>query len=278
MSCDTGTEASNAATFNHRSGNPVNGDPINGHPVNGEPINGRTAARRNARHPTHRRPATISSGTGAGAGDGPSAMPHATNTRRPEGHTQRPEGHTQRHAGRNRGPHLSTPTMDDLTDLHTLFADPRTWWNTPNHRHNDIVQTRALLERWMDDWEQYGIGYWVMRDNRSGRFLGAGGIRRTGDILSMRYYIPPRLWHRGYGSYLAASAQEVAALYDAALPIFLASLARNHASCMIADKLGFVVVRRDVDFTADAASRRIYADRPVSLHDLTDYLNIRERI
>lgn len=246
MSCDTGSEASDTTTFNHRSG---------------DSADERHSTRRAVHRSTHRRPTTVNGGT--------NATPHATNTRRPE-------GHTQRHTGRKRGPHLSAPTMDDLADLHALFADPRTWWNAPNHRHTSLDQTRALLEYWLDDWAHQGIGYWVMRDNPTGRFLGAGGIRRTGDILSMRYYIPPRLWHRGYGSYLAASAQKVAASYDAALPIFLASLARNYASCLIADKLGFVVVRRDVDFTADAASRRIYADRAVMPGDIAAYLNMRE--
>jgi len=167
--------------------------------------------------------------------------------------------------------------MDDLDDLHTLFADPRTWWNAPNHRHTGIGQTRTMLSQWIDDWKRHGIGYWVMRD-RQGRFLGTGGIRQTGDSLTMRYYIPPHLWNHRYGSYLAASGRQVATQYNASLPIFLTSLARNHASCMIADKLGFVVVRRDVDLTADAASRRIYADRAVRQQDIADYLRTRETI
>lgn len=282
MPCDTGSDASNAITFNQHIATPVQGRSTAGRrhvikdtattaPSPGAPIHivsiPQVAVRQDIRSGdfyTTDEPATD-----------PSADDEAVivKPRRP----RRKHTGARRRGHRGPAPHLSKPTMDDLDDLHTLFADPRIWWNMPNHRHTSIDQTQTMLEHWIHDWQRHGIGYWVMRDH-SGHFLGTGGIRRAGDILNMRYYIPPRLWHLRYGSYLAASGQKIAAQYDAALPIFLAALARNYASCMIADKLGFVVVRRDVDFTADAASRRIYADRAVRQQDIDNYLSLRETV
>lgn len=176
----------------------------------------------------------------------------------------------------NNGPHLTQPTMDDLDDLHALFADPRTWWNCPNHRHTSVAQTQAMLEQWVTDWQQHHIGYWILRDDR-GRFLGTGGVRRCGDAMDMRYAVPPHLWHRKYGSYLASNGIEAAKLYNPTIPVFVTSLARNITSCLIAEHLGFVVVRRDFDLTADAASRRIYANRAVYQQDIDDYMRLSRR-
>lgn len=283
MPCDTGSDASNAITFNQHIATPVQGRSTaeRRHVIKDTDTDATSPAT-----PSHVAPIPrivvrqdirrSDSYTTDERTTDPSTDDEAVivKPRRPR---RKRAGARRRRDRRGPAPHLSRPTMDDLDDLHTLFADPRIWWNMPNHRHTSIGQTRTMLERWIRDWQHHGIGYWVMRDH-SGHFLGTGGIRRAGDILNMRYYIPPRLWHLRYGSYLAASGQKIAAQYDAALPIFLAALARNHASCMIADKLGFVVVRRDVDFTADAASRRIYADRAVRQQDIDNYLSLRETV
>lgn len=177
----------------------------------------------------------------------------------------------RRRAKRGPQPHLARPSSDDLEDLHHLFADPRTWWNTPNHRHTSIGQTQAMLERWQAQWDRDGIGFWVARD-ASGGFLGAGGISRRGGSWNLRYCVAPEHWHHGYATYMARCGLKAAAHFDGTAPVFISSLSRNIASCLIADKLDFVVVRHDFDLTAHAASRRLYADRPVLQRDISDYL------
>ncbi|NEG56039.1 GNAT family N-acetyltransferase [Bifidobacterium platyrrhinorum] len=170
---------------------------------------------------------------------------------------------------------LKAPTMADLEDLHRMYADPRTWWNRPNHRHLNMDHTRIMLESWIEDWKRDDIGYWVMRE-RNGAFVGAGGIRRRATMWNMSYSIMPGQWHRGYATYVARCATLAARRFDGTAPIFLTTLAKNLAACLIADKLDFVVVRNDFDLLADAEPRRIYADRPVYDEEIRTYLDSKE--
>lgn len=172
-------------------------------------------------------------------------------------------------------PSLHEPTIDDLDDLHAMLSDPRLWWNIPGFALTSIGQTRTILTDWIDDWHHHGIGGWVIRDNTGG-FIGAGGLRRYRCGWDISYGITPSQWHRGYAGYVARCARRAATHIDADAPMFITVLSGNVPAYLIAERLGFVVVRTDIDTDACNASRRIYADRPVRQETVAAYLRDRQ--
>lgn len=181
-------------------------------------------------------------------------------------------GMERRYPRRGGRPSLKAPTPDDITDLHTLYADPRTWWNISGFPYTSFDQTRHRLDAWRADWRYEAIGYWIARDP-SGKLIGVGGLRRTGAAWNLRFYVMPGQWHLGYATYMARSAMRAARYFDRDAPVFMNLLARNHTACLIANHLRFLNVHNDFDAaTTDSAPRRIYADRPVSKKEIADYL------
>lgn len=70
---------------------------------------------------------------------------------------------------------LSRPTVDDIDALFAIGSDARVWQHFPSGRHTSPVQTRVLVERWLDSWDKAGLGPWVVRRRDSAHVIGYGG-------------------------------------------------------------------------------------------------------
>jgi RimJ/RimL family protein N-acetyltransferase len=68
--------------------------------------------------------------------------------------------------------HLARMRLGDLADLERMYADPVVMATLGGVRSKK--QVAEYLETHRAHWEQYGYGFWAIRDPDTGQFAGRG--------------------------------------------------------------------------------------------------------
>lgn len=166
---------------------------------------------------------------------------------------------------------LDIPTIDDLSDLHAIYSDPRTWAHSPEDLQTDERTTFVMLAGWMDGWESDGLGPWIVRSLEDGAFLGnAGCWLWPGGWWNLGYGIAPDARCAGVGTEASRPALAAAREIAPESPVIAWLLEHNIASERVATKLGMTRQYRapDEGNPNPDAVRLIYADRDLTAEEL----------
>jgi ribosomal-protein-alanine N-acetyltransferase len=107
---------------------------------------------------------------------------------------------------------LRPPAPDDLEEVFRIHADPRANTHNPAGPMPDREAARVRLETWLADWNDHGIGYWVITEPsaEAPHVLGFAGVRvieaRGRELLNLYYRLEPEAWGQGIASALARHA------------------------------------------------------------------------
>ena len=155
---------------------------------------------------------------------------------------------------------LCRPRASDLDDLVRYNQNERVMATLGGVRSRD--DTREYLDRQLDHWERYGFGWWIVREARTERFAGRGGLRHTTiegrDEVEVGYGFLPEFWGQGLATELASASVQVAFGELRLVDLVAFTLPSNRASRSVMEKVGFRYERE-----------LMYADVPHGLYRLT---------
>jgi RimJ/RimL family protein N-acetyltransferase len=139
---------------------------------------------------------------------------------------------------------LRRPTPGDVDAILAVHSDPRTVMHNPG----DALATRdeavGLCQRWMEHWQRFGFGYWVVCRRDSTACLGFCGIKvmqfKNTTILNLLYRFDPSSWGDGIASEAATAVVKWAAGQLPHHPVIARVRPENIASQRVAARAGLV--------------------------------------
>ncbi|UQN28438.1 GNAT family N-acetyltransferase [Brachybacterium kimchii] len=178
---------------------------------------------------------------------------------------------------------LHVPRLSDLPELHALYEDPRVWQHFPQLRHTEERDTRAMLERWIAQWERDGLGTWIVRPRGEDELLGNAGCSLRGAVdeaaqgarfWNLGYRFRPESQGQGFAREAAQAAIEAARAAAPEVPVVAFLLEHNEASAALARRLGLVQRHRgpDAGNPDPSAIRLVFSDRELSDEELVETL------
>jgi [ribosomal protein S5]-alanine N-acetyltransferase len=151
-------------------------------------------------------------------------------------------------------------TANDFDDLARMYRDPTVMATLGGVRTD--AETAGLLKKHLAHWEEYGFGWWVMRDPQTGQFMGRGGLRNwTIDgrpEMEIGYGLMPNFWGQGLATELARECVRVGFTDLRRSDLVSFTLPTNVASRRVMEKAG-LRYERDI----------VHADLPHVLYRLT---------
>lgn len=104
---------------------------------------------------------------------------------------------------------LREMNKNDVGNLMKIFSDPEAMRYYPSTK--DKRQTMEWIEWTLDNYNQYGVGLWVVEDKVTGDFLGQCGIvpQEVDDEIEMEigYLFVRSAWGNGYATEAALACK-----------------------------------------------------------------------
>jgi [ribosomal protein S5]-alanine N-acetyltransferase len=130
--------------------------------------------------------------------------------------------------------------IEDLDELCRMHQDPRVMATLGGLRSDE--QTQQFLRDNLRHWERHGYGFWMFRAQADGGFVGRGGLRHvhvgSHDEVELAYALMAAFWGRGLASGMAKAILTVAFEPLGMADIVAFTLATNHASRRVMEKVG----------------------------------------
>lgn len=136
---------------------------------------------------------------------------------------------------------LDRPSWSDLPDYARMNADPRVMATLKGVRSAE--ETAAIFALLIDHWDRFGFGWYTVRDRRSARFAGRGGLRRVviagREEVELGYGLLPSYWGRGLATELACRCARLGFEVLGIRDLVGITLPSNLASRRVMEKVGF---------------------------------------
>jgi len=139
---------------------------------------------------------------------------------------------------------LRRPAAADIDAIFEIQGDPRACLHNPSDRLTRREEAQELYQRWNEQWERYGYGYWVVRRCGSDLQLGFCGIKPMElnglKTLNLFYRFAPSAWGQGFASEAASAVAAWAARRVPDLPLIARVRPGNVASQRVAIRAGLI--------------------------------------
>lgn len=157
---------------------------------------------------------------------------------------------------------LRRPTQADIDAIFTIHSDPRTCLHNPSDALTRHEQAQQLYQRWDDQWQHCGYGYWVVRHHGAALQLGFCGIKPMQlhgiDVLNLFYRFATSAWGQGLASEAATAVTTWASRQLPDLPLIARVRPANIASQRVAIRAGLTRAAH-LDATGDDGFEWIFA-------------------
>ncbi len=135
---------------------------------------------------------------------------------------------------------LRRPVASDVDAVLDICGDPQPWVSTVADRE----EAQRLFERWDEQWQRLGYGYWVVRPRGEATRLGFCGLRtarfKGQPGLNLFYRFASHTWGRGLASEAATAVVQWAGIWLPTLPVVARIRPDNVASQRVAERVGLV--------------------------------------
>lgn len=141
---------------------------------------------------------------------------------------------------------LRLPRAGDAPGLLEAFADPEAMRFIGDGSTTDLAGAEQAVARWLERWDAWGIGMWVIERQEDGHVLGRAGFLRWnpetweigGSETEIGWGLAREHWGRGYATEAALALRDWA--FDERRLARLISLIQpdNQPSIRVAEKLG----------------------------------------
>ena len=159
---------------------------------------------------------------------------------------------------------LRRPDRKDLDAILTIHSDPRACEHNPSDALATHDEAAGLLERWRDQWERHGAGYWTVRRPDNTEALGFCGLKfvelHQRRVLNLFCRLAPQSWGQGIGGEAATAAVGWGRETWPEVPIIARIRPRNIASQRMAVGCGLARAQQ-LDFTGEDGLEWLYVDR-----------------
>ena len=72
---------------------------------------------------------------------------------------------------------MTHPARADVPVVYEITSDPRVVKHNPSGRLGSLAEAEALVKHWMNYWQQFGFGYWCVREAERSKVIGFCGIK-----------------------------------------------------------------------------------------------------
>ena len=141
---------------------------------------------------------------------------------------------------------LRKPRAEDAPGLLEAFADPEAMRYIGDGSTTDLAGAEQAVERWLERWESWGIGMFVVERKEDGRVLGRVGFLRWnpetwevgGSETEIGWGLAREHWGKGYAPEAALALRDWA-FEERGLTRLISLIQHgNLASVRVAEKLG----------------------------------------
>ncbi|WP_288378369.1 GNAT family N-acetyltransferase [uncultured Massilia sp.] len=158
---------------------------------------------------------------------------------------------------------LRPPEPADLAALFAIYGDPATNTFNPAGPMANIELAASLLDRWLAQWRELGIGPWTIATlDAPGHPIGFGGISMhrylDHERVNVGYRFATSAWGRGYATELTRASLAFGFEEQGFSEIFALVRPAHAASIRVLEKAGMQQIDT-LDDVPGAAPSRVYA-------------------